>query len=292
MPHSDSSSDIDFVSKRLLARGADAVVSLLPDGRTVVKRYADIDRDLAGKRALLEFEALQRSRDILSRNPSVTCPEPVSVNLERGEVFMTFQVGEHLDRALSKNRYAQSQEIRVLADRLADAFSLLCETLHPDEIDFSVRNTLLDANTGIATLLDFSSRPRPRADSPGITPIERALASFLASTVTYQLHHETMLRFRASQRLRTLARLVFAYVSKRQYVDPTRVRSVAWGLYWRQSANRGWKRYLWFKSFGAIAFAVWLRLSTRTSRFVSIGESRQTGEAQRQARFLGRWIRD
>lgn len=249
----------------VIGKGADAIVRRSSGGRTVRKQYIDGTVDARTSRATLEFKALQKAASALSAIDGVRCPNPVDVDPAHGELVMEYFDGRQLNEAIAEPQFSEQQNLQRIAHSLADAFAALTGVLQIHHLDFSIRNTLLSDDGRELVLIDFTARPtlESRQDGHGI---EYALASFLTSSLTFQIRRSTMFKRETGRRLRFIAREILHHAARRQPVDAERVQRIAWQYFWRQSGNRGWKRYLWFNSFGAAMFWSLLRLTMPENR--------------------------
>jgi hypothetical protein len=247
-----------------IGRGADAVVERSTDGKSVRKRYLVSERDSSRELASREYRALVTAREVLADIPEVTCPAPIDVDVEHGILSMEHSPGDQLDIAITKSATDQRHSLLTLGARLGDAMIGLAERLPADQLDFSVRNTLVSYDPLRLVLLDFTPRPLPDTVPEGTSGIELAIASFLTSTLTYQIRRTTLVNLEHARTLRTIAARSLAQVERRQELDRRRIESMAWFYFWRQSRNRGWLRYLWFHTGGALLFSLLLRRMLRS----------------------------
>jgi tRNA A-37 threonylcarbamoyl transferase component Bud32 len=248
-----------------IGKGADAVVDLTVNGSLIRKRYLHDSRTIRYERARREFEALQRAAEILKCLPGVTCPSPLEIT-DDGDLIMSFSDGLQLDHALGRLNQETQAHFSRIAQQLRDAIITLGQELPADQLDFSIRNTLVRSDPTSIVLIDFTPRELPVSVPDEASPTEIAIASFITSVLTYQIRRSSIIDHRGARLLRELARTVIRNPLRQRYVDPTHVRRTAWAFFWRQSRNRGWLRYLWFHSAGAVIFAYLLRDLIANSR--------------------------
>jgi hypothetical protein len=246
-----------------IGRGADAVIDRSSDGDRVRKRFFVSDRQLSRELACREYQALIVASQVLADIPEVTCPAPIAVDVDRGTLDMEYCSGDQLDVAISKGSWDQTSSFLKLGDRLGDAMIALADRLPPDQLDFSIRNTLISYDPLRLVLLDFTPRPLPDAVPNDTTSIELAIASFLTSALTYQIRRTTLVKLTHARILRKMAARCLGQIERKQDLDRVRIESIAWIYYWRQSRNRGWRRYLWFHTAGALMFSLLLRRMLR-----------------------------
>ncbi len=242
--------------------GTDAVVYRSADGRSVRKIYLGMDLEQRRALAQREYDALLRVADVLADVPGARCPTPLAVELETGELEMEYIAARRLDAEISSNLFDEQGLPERVGASLARAFLALSVTMPLDEIDFSLRNTLIDADQNVV-LIDFTSRQRvshlPEDLPEDTTAIEVALASFLTSALTYRVRRSSLLKLTEGRRLRTIAMTITGCVQMCQPIDFSRVRAIAWTYFWRQARNRGWKRFFWFNTIGRGIFWMLMR---------------------------------
>lgn len=233
--------------------GADAIVERIGDGTTVRKSYRGLPVDRRRILARREFDALKRTTYALSSIEGIRVPRPVRVEEHTGAVEMEFIDGERLDQAISSNSGNSPDTLEQMANSLADALLSLSDELSIEELDFSLRNTLVENDQSLV-LIDFTAREQLSSRPPGASGIEIALASFLTSSLTYRIRRSSLFQIREGRRLRSLSITLMNRIRGARPVDIRRIRAITWQYYWRQAGNRGWKRHLWFHSFGMILF--------------------------------------
>jgi tRNA A-37 threonylcarbamoyl transferase component Bud32 len=252
-----------------IGRGTDAIVELTPDGRRVLKRLLITDEVERRNRAQREFEALQIAERVLKPFPGVRTPRPECVTTS-GEIVMEYCDGVQLDEALATVDPLDSVHATRISEQLGDAIAALSEALPIDQLDFSVRNTLVQSHPTRIVLLDFTPRPLSSALPKDVTGVEVALASFLTSAITYQIRRSTLRNMAGARSLRRLASIIAWRASNQTFMRHSHITRVAWLFFWRQSRNRGWLRFAWFHTIGAIMFSMLLRRTLAESRAVTV----------------------
>lgn len=247
--------------------GTDAEIEYLSGRNQVVKRFLGGNKHDRQVRAQREFDALAIAQDALAEFPGISVPQPVSIG-ESGELYMEYCDGLVLHLALSNLQPISSVHTTRLSEQLGDAIIALSCALPRDQLDFSIRNTIVQENPARIVLVDFTPRELPLEIPDDITGIEVGVASFLTSANTYQIRRSSLRDSEGGEVLRNLASKVVDRATTHSSIRISRVRRASWAFYWRQSRNRGWMRYLWFHSVGAVVFSVLLRRTIREGRGV------------------------
>jgi hypothetical protein len=234
----------------------------------VRKRYLQGDSELRTDLARAEFDALQIAARELDHIDGISCPAPILVDEQRGELEMDFVDGTQLDKAISNPAYEDPANISEIASKLARAFVALADALPVRELDFSLRNTLVDEG-GSLVLIDFTPRFRVDREISESDSLEWAVASLLTSALTFRIRQSSALKRVEGCRLQRIASLVLSEVDDKRGLNLESVRRFSWHFYWRQSRNRGWKRYLWFNTIGRFLFRRYLGLSLSEARIRS-----------------------
>jgi tRNA A-37 threonylcarbamoyl transferase component Bud32 len=255
---SSISSELGLTAPTPIGHGADAVIELVEDNQSIRKRYLDEDRNVRVERARREFEALQIASDVLRHLPGVTCPDPIEIT-HSGDLIMSYCDGTRLDQALDKLQSETPVHFVRIAQQLRDAIIALGQQIPANQLDFSIRNTLVRRDPTSIVLIDFTPRELPSSIPKAASPTEIAVASFLTSALTYQIRRSSIRDKAGATTLREMARTTVSSPQTREHVHLDLVRRSAWAFYWRQSRNRGWMRYLWFHSAGVPIFAYLLR---------------------------------
>jgi tRNA A-37 threonylcarbamoyl transferase component Bud32 len=252
------SSELGLTQTSPIGHGADAVIELVENGQSIRKRYLDEDHDVRLERARREFEALQIASDVLQHLPGVTCPEPLEIT-ENGDLIMSYCDGTRLDHALDRLGQETPIHFSRIAQQLRDAMLALGQHIPANQLDFSIRNTLVRWNPTSIVLIDFTPRALPESVPKAASATEIAVASFLTSVLTYQIRRSSIRDKAGANILREMARTIVSSPQSQQQIHPDLVRRASWAFYWRQSRNRGWMRYLWFHSAGIGFFGYLLR---------------------------------
>ncbi len=241
-------------TETLIGQGSDAFVTISSGGATVRKRYAPRELEQRIRLADREAEALKNAQSLLTSIDAVETPDPHRVDRETGDLIMGYSDGVPLHQAIAWPEFGNTDSLKWLAHNLADAIITLSDAIPVNQLDFSARNTLIARDPLSIVLIDFTPRDLPSGIPQCTSALEISLASLITSAATFQIRRTTLPQMDEARRLREVARHVLGRASDRTHVDLNRVRLVAWEFYWRQSGNRGWKRYLWFNTVGVALF--------------------------------------
>jgi tRNA A-37 threonylcarbamoyl transferase component Bud32 len=238
----------------LIGEGNHARVWCNVDESLVRKTFTAAERARAGRLAEREFAALMTAAEALHPVSGVRSPIPYTLDRDGGQLIMEYCPGSPIYNVINHPRFGNNLEIRRLATQLGNAIVRLSECLGRDELDFSIRNTLISDDLEEIILIDFANRADRLLNATAGNSLEVSLGSFIAGVAIYHVHRESIFRRTNARRLRMLSREMLDHVSSMRNVDRDAVREIAWRLYWRQSGDRGWKRFLWFHSTGRLIF--------------------------------------
>jgi hypothetical protein len=234
--------------------GPNSTVEIDRDAAIVRKRFATDDPAYRAEQTRREYSYLSRFAKRLDADPWLTCPVPLGLDEARGEVLMRYSHGTRVDELLRSGSFDLSSDHEHVVSMIALALEEFLDEFAEPFHDFGAHNLLYDPDSGMLTVVDFTSRRRSGQDWPAAHSLEVSLGSFIGSAYYDTVRPSMWYRTGYVSQLSMLVRGLVANVSQGRDVDVRVLKAAARSVYKFTAMHGPRRRRAWYATAGRYLF--------------------------------------
>jgi hypothetical protein len=240
----------------IIGCGAHGTIELDPTSMIVCKRFQTLDTTEAAALAQREFEHLQRFSAVLAAQPFLHCPDPVSVEPDRGTVWMTYCAGLPLNGLLAASSDSITEHLDHIAEQIVIALECYIGEFDAPYYDLVTNNMLYQMSTRTLCLIDFTIPAFLRRFEPHQAPFEISLGTFIGVTTCHTVGRVSSRNHAYWKCQERLSLAVLDRLSSNHDLCPSLIRQVSAAAYnsMDKSNKRRPLRQLWYATVGQMLF--------------------------------------